>query len=116
MRRRSGLRRFEKGPVRALLELLRRRADQTRRTGGESGLRKAGVARRHGESARGGAAGLETCEGGERIGLIRSAPTVLAVTGRTSHLRPGHCAVLRQSLADTPPKTDHAGEAERYEP
>ena len=39
-RRRPGLRRFEEGVVRELLELFRRRAQETRGTGGESGSRE----------------------------------------------------------------------------
>ena len=45
-RRRPGLRRPEEGALRALLELLRRCARQTRRVGGEPGLRQQGPGRR----------------------------------------------------------------------
>src|SRR5207248_9646287 len=87
-RRRSGLRRFEEGTVRALLELFRRRARRARRTRGEPGLCPSSTARRRGEGARAGAAGLEAGEGCQRTGVIGGTPVFCLRVLKGSNTRP----------------------------
>ena len=69
-----GLRGLEEGAVRALLEPLRCRPRQARRTGGEPGLRPEGPGRRRGPGAQRRAESLAAGKGRQRAGVSFTSP------------------------------------------
>ena len=113
-RRRPRLRRFEKSVVRELLELFRRRAEEARRTRGQSGLRQRRSRRRRDQSARAGANSFEARPQRQRVGMNppaanQTAAPVCACASRRRR-KPSCAPAIRGFLPTASANPNRAGQ------